>query len=87
MVSLKALWGGLDDRNRPTDQNKLLLFPTSADGTPVTHTLGSTPYIEASVGVANILKFFRIDLVRRFTYTDHPAITKTGIRMRAKFEF
>ncbi|MBL7797010.1 MAG: carboxypeptidase-like regulatory domain-containing protein [Saprospiraceae bacterium] len=87
VVSLKALWGGLDDRNKPTDQNKLLLFPTSADGTPVTHTLGSTPYIEASVGVANILKFFRIDIVRRFTYTDHPAITKTGIRMRAKFEF
>jgi len=87
VITFKALWGGLDDKNRPNDQNKLLLFPTNADGTPVTHTLERTPYIEASVGVANILKFFRIDLVRRFTYTDNPAISKTGIRMRAKFEF
>ncbi|MEQ1744663.1 MAG: DUF5686 family protein [Saprospiraceae bacterium] len=87
VVTFKALWGGLDERNRPTGQNQLLLFPTYDDGKPVTYTLGRTPYIEASVGVANILKFFRIDVVQRFTYTDNPLIAKTGIRMRAKFEF
>lgn len=87
VVTAKVLWGGLDDKNRPSADNGLLIFPVDKDGNNITYTLDSKPYVEASVGVANIFKFVRIDLVRRLTYTENPGITKTGVRMRFKLEF
>ena len=87
VVTAKALWGGLDDRNRPSKENGLLLFPVDDQGNTITYTLEKKPYVEASVGVANIFKVVRIDLVRRLTYLDHPGISKTGVRMRFKLEF
>ena len=87
VVSFKALWGGLDDANRPTAANGLLHFPVDANGTPLTYTLEKQPYMEASVGVANIFKVLRIDYVRRLNYLDHPNVAKWGIRARFKVEF
>lgn len=87
VVSFKALWGGLDESNRPTEANGLLHFPTDANGTPLTYTLEKQPYMEASVGVANIFKVLRIDYVRRLNYLDHPNVAKWGIRARFKLEF
>ncbi len=87
VVSFKGLWGGLDDSNRPTEANGLLHFPTDANGTPLTYTLEKQPYMEASVGVANIFKVLRIDYVRRLNYLDHPNVAKWGIRARFKLEF
>lgn len=87
VVTAKVLWGGLDARNRPTSENGLLLFPVDANGNNITYTLDEKPYVEASVGIANIFKFVRIDLVRRLTYTENPGISKMGVRMRFKLEF
>lgn len=87
VATMKVLWGGLDEKNHPNPENELLLFPVDANGNTVTYTLNNQPYMEASVGVANIFKFVRIDVVRRLTYTDNPGISKTGIRMRFKIEF
>lgn len=87
VVSFKALWGGLDESNRPTEANGLLHFPTDANGAPLTYTLEKQPYMEASVGVANIFKVLRIDYVRRLNYLDHPNVAKWGIRARFKLEF
>lgn len=87
VVTAKVLWGGLDDKNKPSSENGLLRFPVDGDGNTITYTLDKQPYIEASVGVANIFKIVRIDVVRRLTYTDHPGISKMGIRMRFKLEF
>ena len=87
MASFKGLWGGLDDANRPTAENGLLHFPTDANGTPLTYTLEKQPYLEASVGIANIFKFFRVDYVRRLTYLDLPNAPKWGIRARFRLEF
>ncbi len=87
VVTAKVLWGGLDARNRPSPDNGLLLFPVDADGNNITYTLDKQPYVEASVGIANIFKFVRIDLVRRLTYTQNPGISKLGVRMRFKLEF
>ena len=42
--------------------------------------------IEASIGISNILKFVRVDLVRRFTYLDNPNVARYGIRIRFKFD-
>jgi hypothetical protein len=87
MVSFKALWGGLDEKNRPNADNGQLHFPTDANGTPLTYTLEKEPYMEASVGIGNIFKVLRIDYVRRINYLDHPNVAKWGIRARFKLEF
>lgn len=87
-VSFKALYGGLRAENTPgKTNNDLIRLPTDDQGNPTTFTLGKEPYIEGSVGVGNILKFFRVDVVRRFTYLDNPHVSATGIRARFKFDF
>lgn len=87
VVSFKGLWGGLDETNRPTAENGLLHFPTAPNGTPLTYTLEKQPYMEASVGVANIFKVLRVDYVRRLNYLEHPNAPSWGIRARFKVEF
>ena len=37
---------------------------------PGTRPFGDVPYMEYSIGIENILKFLRIDYVRRLTYLD-----------------
>lgn len=39
------------------------------------------PYIEASIGIENILKFGRISLVKRFSYLDNPNVSEIGVRL------
>jgi hypothetical protein len=68
-------------------QPTLFQFPVTSDGRPITYALGNTPYIEGSVGIENIFKLIRVDLVRRFNYLDNPEVTKWGIRARLKFDF
>ncbi len=87
MVTCKVLYGNLTKENDPAQQSDLFRFPVQANGTPVTYTLGGMPYIEGSVGIGNIFKIFRIDLVRRFTYLDNPNVSKYGIRMRFRLDF
>ena len=41
----------------------LLQLPTDSNGKATTHILNGKPHIEASIGVTNILKFFRVDLI------------------------
>jgi len=86
-VSFKALYGGLRDQNNPNMDPSLLQFPKNADGVPTTYTLGRQPYMEGSVGIGNIFKLLRVDLVRRFTYLDNPVVSPWGIRARVKFDF
>lgn len=87
IVTFKALYGNITSQNNPAEQTDLFRLPIAADGTPITYSLGKTPYIEGSIGIGNIFKFFRVDLVRRFTYLDNPNVSKYGIRMRFRFDF
>ncbi|UBM63429.1 DUF5686 and carboxypeptidase regulatory-like domain-containing protein [Candidatus Sulfidibacterium hydrothermale] len=87
IISVKVLYGGLSDKNNPEVTPGLMQFPTDADGNPTTFILKDTPYIEGSVGIGNIFKFFRVDLVKRFTYLDNPHVAEYGIRARFKFDF
>lgn len=87
VASFKGIWGGLSDQNNPYLHSNLYQFPTYANGQPITYALGNTPYIEGSVGIENIFKFIRIDLVRRFTYLDNPEVAKWGIRTLVQFDF
>lgn len=87
-INLKMLYGGVRDENNPAKTDGLLAFPTFANsGLPATNTLEQQPYIEGSLGIGNIFNFFRVDVVKRFTYLNHPEIAKIGIRVRFKFDF
>ena len=81
VLSFNMIYGGLTDKNNPTLTPRLFLLP---DGT---QPLGSTPYMECSVGLENIFKILRIDYYRRLTYLDHPDIKKGGIRIALRFTF
>jgi hypothetical protein len=87
MVTCKILYGDLTKTNDPKNNNDLLRFPVEPDGTPITYTMGRTPYIEGSIGIGNIFKFFRVDLVKRFTYLNNPNVSEYGIRVRFRFDF
>jgi hypothetical protein len=88
VVSAKVLYGSVRDENNPAISNQLLKFPTDLlQDHPTTFTLTKEPYIEVSVGVGNIFKFARVDLVKRLSYLDHPGISTIGIRTRVAFDF
>ena len=86
-ASFKAIYGGLGDVNNPSLHPSLYQFPVTSTGQPITYALGKTPYMEASVGIENIFKFVRVDLVRRLTYLNNYDVAKWGIRTLVQFNF
>lgn len=87
VLSFKALYGGLRNENNPQVNNTAVPFILNSDGQRITNSLNGKPYIEGSVGVSNIFKVLRVDLVKRFTYLDNPLVVGWGIRARVKFDF
>jgi len=86
-VSFKVLYGGVRNENNPALNPNLLEYPVGQNGVPITYTLGKSPYTEGSIGIGNIFKIFRVDLVERFNYMNNPNTTRFGIRTRASFDF
>jgi hypothetical protein len=86
IVTFKALYGSVSNNNLPSISNNLFSFPTDLNGDPLTFTLDKKPYIEAGVGLSNILRIFRVDLIRRFTYTGNPNVSNMGIRIQFKLD-
>ncbi len=87
VATFKALVGSLDAKNDPLVSQGVFQFPVDNDGKSLTYSLEKAPYMEASVGIANIFKFFRVDYILRLSYLNHPGISKSGIRARFKIEF
>jgi len=87
VASVKSLWGGVRSENNPALHPSLYEFPKDGTGAPITYSLGSKPYVEGSVGIENIFKILRVDLVRRFNYLDHANIADWGVRTRFQFIF
>ncbi len=87
VFSLKALWGGLRDENNPAYAQNSIQMPQDDLGRPISYTINRDPYIEGSVGIANIFKLLRVDLVKRFSYLDNPHVSEWGIRARFKLDF
>ena len=52
--------------------------------------LGGTPYVEISAGLENILKLFRLELVKRLTYLDNEGVSEfwgvKGLALRFKVQ-
>jgi hypothetical protein len=87
VASGKILYGTLSNTNNPNYDNDLFKFPVDYEGNPITFTLEKEPYVEISVGVENIFKFFRVDVVKRLTYLNNPNVSDIGIRARFRFDF
>jgi hypothetical protein len=86
VIAAKVLYGGLRDENNPALNQSQMKFPLT-NGLTSTYSLGGKPYVEASVGLYNIFSIFRLDLVKRFTYLDHPNTSGLGLRISSNFNF
>ncbi len=79
-ATFKAVYGSLDAVNDPNKNATLYSFPTDATtGKSLTYNFNKTPYMEASIGIGNIFKVIRIDVVRRINYLDNPNVSKWRI--------
>ena len=87
VTSMKLLYGRITDDNNPDKHPELFRLPVNKDGTPISYSLEAKPYLEVSVGVTNIFKFLRIDLIRRLNYLEHSNVSAYGIRARLKLDF
>ncbi len=87
VLTFKMLYGGIRDENMPRNNNDMEFPRDVLQRQPFTHSLSAQPYMEGSIGVANIFKLLRIDVVKRFNYLDHPHVSSWGIRGRIKFSF
>ncbi len=86
LITLKVLYGGLSRSNNPDYNNSLFQFPVDQNGVPLTYTLDKRPYIEAGVGLSNIFKILRVDLVKRFSYLNNPHVSDIGVRFLFRFD-
>ena len=99
-IALNTMWGYLTNKNNPyyeanQDDDFLFRFPgkwvTQDDGTSKyvssTRPLNSfKPYIEAAVGIHNILKFLSFEYTHRFTYVG-PDTQRWGFRFYFEASF
>lgn len=86
VVTCKVLYGSVRTENDPSKQTGLFKFPTDETGIPLTYSLEKKPYIEAGVGLSNIFRIFRIDLIKRFSYINNPNVSNTGFRIQFRFD-
>ncbi len=81
VASMKAVVGGYDIRNDA-------YLKRNWDDDPETDVYTLTkPFFEAAVGVENIFKVLRVDMVYRLSYLDHPDIFRYGLRAKVQFNF
>lgn len=75
VVSAKGLIGDLSSRHE-----SIMDFPIGLYSI-------NDPYWEASVGIENIFKIFRVDAMWRLSYLDHDNIENFGLRVMVQFVF
>ncbi len=94
VLSIKALYGNLTRDNDPNIKTDLYKFPVDLKGDPSTFAFKEgVPYVEASIGIMNFFKVFRIEFLQRLTYLDNPGVPTMfgvkglGIRAKGKVDF
>jgi len=75
VVSCNLLFGHLSEKNM-----SLMEFPEGLSGL-------NQPYYEAGVGIENIFRLLRIDVMWRFSYLDHPDVSRLGLRGTMQLSF
>lgn len=84
VFSFRGVWGSLEKRNNPSETDDLaglFVFPEKA------YAMGDKPYMEASAGLENIFKLFRVDYYWRLSYRDHPGVDRGGFRFGVHINF
>jgi hypothetical protein len=76
VASGKVLVGSVNPKS-----SQILMFPNALN------TLNGKPYYEAGIGVENIFKILRFDLLWRLSHLDNPDISKIGFRGTLQFIF
>jgi hypothetical protein len=69
VISAKGVWGSVNQQNRNT-----LIFPATLK------SLEKGPYVEATAGIENIFKVFRVDALWRLTYPRPNPLDNFGIK-------
>ncbi len=87
VATVKMLYGNISDNNDPSLHPDLFKLPVEVNGDLLSYSLERKPYIEASVGITNIFKLIRVDLIKRLSYLEHNNVSEIGVRARAKFDF
>ena len=82
VAGFNILYGGLTTKNNPAAGDPTGLFKLP-DGTS---PLGEKPYMEWSIGIENILKFIRIDYIRRISYNEGMSSKEKGF-IKIEFKF
>lgn len=82
VIGFKGFLGNLSRRNNPRHATNVFEFPD-----PTAQPMGSTPYMECSVGLENIFRIFSIHYTWRLTYRNRPGISKVGLRWGLHFNF
>ena len=92
VLTLRGIWGSLSDKNNPnivetqnlaSPSKDIFRFPDDVPCQP----MGDKPYMEAGVGLDNILTILRVDYVWRLTYREHAGTDRHGIRIQLHFNF
>ncbi len=76
VAGAKVLIGRVNEHNRG-----LLIFPEHL------YALNRGPYMEATAGIENIFKIFRVDAVWRLSYLDNPKAVPFSIKASMQFTF
>lgn len=82
VIGFKGFFGHLSRMNDPRHAKNVFAFPD-----PTATPMGSTPYMECSVGLENIFRIFSIHYTWRLTYRDRPGIVRGGLRWGLHFNF
>lgn len=85
-LGIRTMWGSLSNKNNPylpenAGSTRLMYFPENC------YLMTNKPYTEVVVGVHNIFQFFRVEYVRRLSYTNLPNSPRWGIRYVAALSF
>lgn len=90
VASVKVLYGRLSNENQNVmefPENLFWLNDESLNRDNDIRVLGVKPYLEAGVGIENILKLFRVEATWRLAYRDNPDIQNFGLRVSMQITF
>lgn len=76
VAHFNAVWGSLS--NAHLQEMQLM---------PIMNSLERIPFMELGVGVENIFKFLRVDVLWRLTYRNNPDVSIFGVRFMADVKF
>jgi hypothetical protein len=84
VVTFRGIYGTFNKKCDPDLHPELFKFPTEVEA----RRMGSTPYMEISAGLDNILRCLRVDYVWRLSYLNVPySIDRHGLRIAMHITF